>query len=198
MQHTRMSGRPPWRAFAGSRAAAGVAFGWGLAEATLFFVVPDVWIGLLALCGWRAGVRAAAWAVVGAVIGGLVMYGVGAAVEPERSARLLDAVPAISGPMIERVEEETRRRGAGAMVTGPPRGMPYKIYARTAGVQGGSLPAMLLWTVPARSVRFLLVAGAAALGGRLAGRWLPAGRVVPLYLLVWVVFYVGYFGVQGF
>ena len=88
--------RRSWVGFAGSRRAAAIAGGWGLAEATLFFVVPDVWIGLLALFGWRAGLRAVALAVAGALLGGALMYGVGAGVEPDRSGGLLDAVPAVS------------------------------------------------------------------------------------------------------
>ena len=116
-----MGTRRSWEAFARSRGAAAIAFGWGFAEATLFFVVPDVWIGLLALFSWRAGLRAVAWAVMGALLGGALMYGVGAQLPPDRSARLLDAVPAISPGMIERVEEEMRERGPASMLLGPLR-----------------------------------------------------------------------------
>lgn len=63
-----------------------IAFGWGFAEVTFFFVAPDVWIGLLALFNLRAGLRAVAWAVFGALLGGTILYTVGAQVEPTRSA----------------------------------------------------------------------------------------------------------------
>ncbi|MCE3289658.1 MAG: hypothetical protein K0R83_1670, partial [Caulobacter sp.] len=44
---------------------------WGVAEATLFFVVPDLLIGYLALTrGFRAGAWASLLAATGAVIGG--------------------------------------------------------------------------------------------------------------------------------
>lgn len=193
-----MQGR--WRTFARSRMASAIACGWGLAEATLFFIVPDVWIGLLALRDWRAGLRAAGWALAGAMVGGAVIYGVGAGLAPERSARLLDAVPAISAPMILRVEEEVRARGPASMVRGPLRGTPYKIYARSAGVQGQPLTAVLLWTVPARSGRFLLTALLSALAGWLGRRWLGPrpGWLVGFYTLSWVGFYTFYFWVYGF
>lgn len=189
-----------WEEFAGSRKAATVAVGWGFAEATLFFVVPDVWIGLLALFSRRAGLRAVAWAVVGAMIGGTIMFGVGARLESERSARLLDAVPAISPAMIERVEGETRQHGPASMMWGPLRGTPYKIYARTAGLQDRSLAAVLLWTVPARGVRFvsiaLLAAGCGWMARRLIGR--KPGWLLGLYVVAWTAFYAGYFWTYGF
>jgi membrane protein YqaA with SNARE-associated domain len=182
-----------------SRMAAVVAICWGFAEATVFFVVPDVWIGLLALFSWRAGLRAVAWSVLGAVTGGALVYVAGARLERDRSAKLLDAIPAISPAMIARVEDEMRQRGPSSMLLGPLRGTPYKIYARSAGLQRQPLGATLLWTIPARGARFLLIALAAAGFGSLVRRRTlrPRWRLVP-YLLAWVVFYAGYFRKYGF
>jgi membrane protein YqaA with SNARE-associated domain len=176
-----------------------VALGWGFAEATIFFIVPDVWIGLLALFSWRAGLRAVIWAVAGALIGGALMYAIGAQVPPDRTARLLDAIPAISPAMIERVEAEMRERGPASMLLGPLQGTPYKIYARTAGMQEQPLIAFLLWSIPARGARFLLVALVAALYGWLVRRITsrPAWLVGP-YVLAWAIFYAAYFRAYGF
>jgi len=188
-----------WEAFARSRSAAVVALGWGFAEATLFFVVPDVWIGLLALFSWRAGLRAVVWAVIGALAGGALMYGVGAQLDRDISARLLDAVPAISLGMVERVEEEMREHGPSSMLLGPLRGTPYKIYARTAGVQEQPLSTVLLWTIPARGARFVLIAAVSALYGWLVRRITSrTGLLLGPYLLAWTLFYVGYFWTYGF
>jgi membrane protein YqaA with SNARE-associated domain len=188
-----------WEAFACSRGAAAVAAGWGFAEATFFFVVPDVWIGLVALSNWRCGLRAAGWSVLGALVGGALMYGAGARLDRERSARLLDAVPAISPAMIARVEAEMTQGGPASMLLGPLQGTPYKIYARTAGLQEQPLGTTLLWTVPARSARFVLVAVAAAGYGALVRRRTSrAGWLVGPYLLAWGVFYAWYFRRYGF
>jgi hypothetical protein len=188
-----------WEAFIHSRSAAIVALGWGFAEATLFFVVPDVWIGLLALFSWRAGLRAVVWAVVGALIGGALMYGVGIQLVRDRSAWLLDAVPAISPGMVERVEAEMREHGPSSMLLGPLRGTPYKVYARTAGLQEQPLSAVLLWTIPARGARFVLIAAVSALYGWLVRRFTSrTGWLVGSYLLAWIVFYVSYFWTYGF
>ena len=47
----------------------------GIAEATVFFIVPDVWISFVALRrGWQAGALAAFFACIGALIGGAIMY----------------------------------------------------------------------------------------------------------------------------
>ena len=194
-----MATRQCWEQFARSRAAAAIALGWGFAEATLFFVVPDVWIGLLALVSWRAGLRAVAWTVIGALIGGALIYAVGAGFAPDRSAHLLAAVPAISPAMIAQVETEMRQRGPASMLLGPLRGTPYKIYARTAGVQDQSLAAVLLWTIPARAARFLLIAGLAALWAHLIRRLTPRPIwLLAPYLLAWTLFYAWYFWTFGF
>ncbi len=185
--------------FASSRVAAAIALLWGFAEATLFFLVPDIWLGLLALFSPRAGLRAVAWAVVGALAGGALMYAAGASLPPARSARLLDAVPAISPEMVARVETEMRQRGPASMILGPLQGTPYKIYARTAGEQQHPLLATLLWTVPARAIRFLLVALAASLAGALARRIaLNPAWLIGLYLLAWTLFYTAFFRRFGF
>jgi membrane protein YqaA with SNARE-associated domain len=188
-----------WEALVQSRRAAVVALGWGFAEATFFFVVPDVWIGLLALFSWRAGLRAVAWAVLGALVGGTLMYEAGAQLDRDRSARLLDAVPAISPGMIERVEEQMRERGPASMLLGPLRGTPYKIYARTAGLQEQPLGAVLLWTIPARGARFVVIAAVATLYGWLSRRITPrTDWLLGPYVLAWITFYAGYFRAYGF
>jgi membrane protein YqaA with SNARE-associated domain len=188
-----------WQARAHSKIAAVVALGWGFAEATFFFVVPDVWIGLLTLFGWRAGLRAVCSAVMGALVGGAVMYRVGAQLDRDRSARLLAAVPAISPAVVARVEAEMREHGPSSMMLGPLRGTPYKIYARTAGVQGHPLGTVLLWTIPARGARFFLLAAVAGLYGWLVRRITRRmGWLLGPYLLAWALFYVRYFRTYGF
>jgi membrane protein YqaA with SNARE-associated domain len=175
-----------------------IALGWGFAEATFFFVVPDVWIGLLALFSWRAGLRAVAWAVVGALIGGSLMYLVGAQLDRESAARLLDVVPAVSPKMIERVEDEMRESGPPSMLLGPLQGTPYKFYAWAAGVQAQPLGAVLLWTIPARAARFVLIAVVASIWGSRVRRITPRmDWLFGPYLTAWSVFYASYFWAFG-
>ncbi len=44
---------------------------WGFAEATFFFIVPDVLLTLIALKNWRLATRACLWSLGGALIGGV-------------------------------------------------------------------------------------------------------------------------------
>lgn len=198
-ERPRLASPGVWERLATSRRAAAIAFGWGFAEATVFFVVPDVWIGLLALFSWRAGLRAVTWAIAGALLGGAVMYGAGASLDSESTARFLAVIPAVSPAMIDRVEREMHERGPASMLLGPLRGTPYKLYARAAGVQRQPIAATLLWTIPARGARFLLVAALAAAYGAVDRRFTPrlAWRLGP-YLLAWAVFYTWYFWTVGF
>ncbi|GEM_PF-3959884 len=47
-----------------------VALAWGFAEATLFFIVPDVWLTLVARERLRTGLIASLYSLAGALAGG--------------------------------------------------------------------------------------------------------------------------------
>ncbi|WP_223286581.1 hypothetical protein [Kocuria atrinae] len=128
-----------------------VAAVWGFAEATAFFIVPDVWLSALAMKSPRRGLKCVASATAGAVLGGAVTHAWGAKTGGGRSARALAALPAVSPTMVRRVESDYSAKGYKALLTGPLRGTPYKIYARTNGLLGRPLPRFLLWSVPARA-----------------------------------------------
>ncbi len=188
-----------------------VAFAWGFAEATAFFVVPDVWLSLVALRDPRRALAACGTATAGAVLGGLVTRHWSTRVTAEQSADLLTHIPAIGSAMLLQVDDEVARLGYRAMLNGPRRGVPYKLYARSAGLHGLPAKGLVVWTVPARIGRFLLVAGGTAALARSVRRrgWLAAGT--PLARLVgserraeyavtvaaWMAFYGWYFSVFG-
>ncbi len=163
---------------------------WGLAEATFFFIVPDVLISMPAARGrLRAALMAALAALAGALLGGWLMYSWGAGVSEKVIFGYLDAVPAVSRDMIERAYEAMQTEGARAVLWGPLTGTPFKIYAALAPHASVPLPIFLLISVPARLGRFLLMALTAfALGNVL--RWLLP-RLDPLWAWggFWLVFY---------
>lgn len=171
-----------------------IAFLWGLAEATLFFIVPDVYLGFVALLHWRKGLLAILAAVAGAMIGGAIMYTLAAA-NGVAINQLLVRIPLISPEMVHTVAEQMRGSGLVAMVSGPLQTIPYKIYAAQAGQQHLPLIPFLLVTIPARLERFLPVAlGSAALGTafkRFVQRHTPL--VIAAYGLMWVAVYVLYY-----
>lgn len=169
---------------------------WGFAEATLFFIVPDVLLTAIAVWrGRRAALRATAWTIVGAVVGGALIYG-WAARDQAGAVALIDRLPAISPAMIVGVSDALDRMGAGAMAIGALSGVPYKIYAAMASQAGIPLWIFLAVSIPARALRFLLVVVAAdAISRRLAGR-LDLRRRIGVLAAVWFAFYGVFFTIM--
>ena len=185
--------------FASSRGAQVIAFAWGFAEATLFFLVPDVFVTLIAIRALKPALRATLLALAGALAGGAIMYAFG--LEAPGSARVfLDYVPGISSELVARVERQVGDGGLLAVLLGPAKGIPYKIYAVEWGARGGDLVTFLLISIPARYARFVLT----AIGARFMARVLAplTGRrtkvEVLLYAFFWVAFYSFYFARLGF
>lgn len=174
------------------------AFTWGFAEGTFFFLVPDIWLSHLALVSPKRAFAASVPTLIGALAGGAATYTWARRIPEEESRRLLASLPAISTAMVDTVDAELSR-GLHTMVLGPLRGRPYKIYARSAGVRGEGLLPFLLWSIPARLPRFLLVTGGtvlAARGGRKALGDRPWLEKV-LFAAAWTAFYAWFFSTVG-
>jgi len=169
-----------------------LAFLWGLAEATLFFIVPDVLLTLLALFDLKLALWGAIFSLAGALIGGASMYLWG----KSRFASALKAVaalPGISLALIEREKKSLLQKGPWAIALGPLKGVPYKIYAICAPSSGISFSRFLLISIPARGSRFLLSIFAADLLFHHAG-WTTALEVqIGILAVFWTAFYVWYF-----
>ncbi len=174
-----------------------VALLWGFAEATLFFIVPDVGLSAIAVGrGRRPALWAAGWAAGGAVLGGAIMH-VWGAVDPDGAIAALDRLPAISAAMIAGAGDELARQGPAAVVIGGVSGVPYKIYAVLAEAAGLELSLFLLISIPARAGRFFLVVLVADwLGRRLAHRLALRWRYVAL-ATAWLAFYGLYFAAMA-
>jgi membrane protein YqaA with SNARE-associated domain len=142
-----------------------VAFLWGLAEGTLFFIIPDVYILFVALFHWRRGLLVTLASVAGSLVGGALMYAL-AAQDGTAMTALLTHIPLISPQMVETVALRMQTDGLVGMVDGPVQGIPYKVYAVQAGRQSLPFLLFLLMTIPARLERLLpLTLGGAVCGG---------------------------------
>lgn len=167
-----------------------IAFVWGFAEATAFFIVPDVYLGFVALFNWRRGLSAMIAALIGAVVGGSVMY-ILAMNNPSGLNMFLTRVPLIDSTLVNDVANKMRADGLITLLNGPLRGTPYKIYAAQAGEQSLSFLYFLLMTIPARLERFLPVV--LVFGG--IGKWFGTfcekytKFVVGNYALMWGLIY---------
>jgi membrane protein YqaA with SNARE-associated domain len=170
------------------------AFIWGVAEATLFFFVPDVLLSYIGLTrGIKAAARASIIAALGAVVGGVVMY-LWSAGDPTAAREAVLAVPAISEEMVGRAAEAMRGDWFGATMLGPLSSTPYKVYAILAPHAGAApLPLFALASIAARLPRFLIVGCGVALIGQGLRRWLGDRQLLWVLAGAWLLFYAVFF-----
>lgn len=169
---------------------------WGVAEATVFFIVPDVLLSRVALRDRRSALVACLWASVGAVSGGILIWFLGNQ-NPDAVRSLFVALPAIDSAMVANVRAQMTNLGAAAVFIGPATGTPYKIYAlEAAGAGLGILPFVLI-SIPARLARFVLVSLLAAAASRVLLKRLSLNTVYALHAATWIGFYAAYFSLMS-
>jgi membrane protein YqaA with SNARE-associated domain len=174
------------------------AAAWGLAEATLFFIVPDVLLSWLAAFRPRLAWPAVVACLAGALAGGALMY-LAAADAPGRMRALLEAVPAVSGALVSETGAALEADYGRKMLSAGFSGVPYKILAVESGAQAQGLAAFLGWSVLARLHRWVLVVLIArgvtsAVRARVAN---PDRFLWGLWAALWSIVYVVYFSVMG-
>lgn len=173
------------------------SFAWGMAEATLFFIVPDVLLSYIGLKhGPRSAVMASLFAAAGAAVGGGVMY-MWSALDPVAAYAAALALPAISEQMAAAAESAMRDNWFVAVLLGPIAGAPFKLYAMLAPHQPDiSLARFVVAAIPARLPRFLIVSVGVAILGRLLTPRLGERQRLQLLLGAWAVFYLLFFALM--
>ncbi|MEP2704754.1 MAG: hypothetical protein ABJQ71_12285 [Roseibium sp.] len=169
---------------------------WGFAEATLFFIVPDVLLTSLALNSFRKAVLAALAAAMAATIGGLLVW-LGAHWFPVEIKAVLLAVPGISENTFSSVQALLKSGAFSGMLQGAFSGMPYKIFAAEAGSTDINPVLFAILTPIARLPRFLLLSVAAWTLSWAVGTRMATKSKLRSALVLWCVFYFGYFSVIG-
>ena len=178
------------RAFAGSPLAIIAAGLWGYAEATRFWLIPDILLVWVALNRPRSVLPSVIATTVGATIGGVRMH----RHAREERARLTQ-IPGINDAMLDDAHERFASQGWPAVVRAPLDGIPYKVYATESALAGKGLADLIAWTPFARSWRFFLSAVVAALIGRVFSRSVQRreGRWFVGTIGFWIVVYARYF-----
>lgn len=177
------------------RRATLASFAWGLAEAILFFLVPDIVVGATALAEPSRWWRPAMAAIAGALIGGPALY-LASSMNPDIASAMLATVPGIPDSMVMSAASDLVAQGGRAMVDAPFAGIPYKVFAAEAPAAGVALWAFLCWSIPARAIRIIPIAALTALAGRvIVALRVPIRAGLVLYACVWIAIYVGYFTV---
>jgi membrane protein YqaA with SNARE-associated domain len=192
VEEVELGRQPRWVGWLDGMPGVVLAFFWGLAEGTFFFVVPDVMISLAALLRPGRAWRHLVSAIVGAVLGGALLFNW--SVQSPASARgAVARVPFVTAQMFERVHASYQAHGMGAVFRGPLTGTPYKIYAVEAPEFQGRT-AFLLATVPARGERFLVVWIVFGVAGTPLRRYFgrTASQLALRHGIFWVVFYAFY------
>ena len=169
------------------------AFAWGAAEASLFFIVPDVLISWVALKhGWRAALLAVVACVTGAGLGGAAVHAWSAHC-PVAAARAVEAVPAVAAGAVARAEAEMRRGWFRAALGGSFRGAPYKVWSAAAPAAGVGLGPWTAAAGPVRAPRFLIIGLLfSSLGVVLRPRLRPRFLLGLLFAGGWSAFYLGF------
>jgi membrane protein YqaA with SNARE-associated domain len=166
---------------------------WGVAEATLFFIVPDVLLTFVVVrSGLRQGLVLAVVAAAFASLAGLGMW-FWARSDPATARHVMLLVPAIGPDLLARAQHEMAAGWPLHLVTGAMTGVPYKLYAVEAGAQGIDPLLFMPMSFVARLSRFVLTAVLMALG-----RWTLENVKRPewayaAWALAWFATYAFYF-----
>jgi uncharacterized membrane protein YeaQ/YmgE (transglycosylase-associated protein family) len=169
------------------------AFLWGLAEATVFFLAAEILVTWLALANPLRALRAALFALLGAVIGAAILYVWGGR-DPFSAMTLLSALPTLGPESMSAAEEALMTHGLWALPDGvlsPATGKAHAIYAQALGI--GIAPFLAVYAL-ARAARLLLAGCVTACVGGMLQCFLPRKVVVALWALVWaVILWAAYF-----
>ncbi|WP_438483559.1 YqaA family protein [Oleiharenicola lentus] len=171
---------------------------WGFAEATFFFVVPDVLTSRLVLKRARVGFLACLASLVGALLGGIVLFYVGSQSGLRADAlTAIDYVPGVSPAIIAKAQAGLAEHGLVALFVGVLSGIPYKLYALQTPLVGLAFGDFLIASAVARLSRFVLVTGLSWLTGATVFHNLSAQAKLRIHAGAWAVFYAVYFWRMG-
>lgn len=172
---------------------------WGFAEATFFFIVPDLLLtASILFFGVAFALRLAGVTAIAAVAGGIVMYFWGA--HNDAPTEFLLSIPLIGEDLLMRAAAEMRGEGEHAwplsLGLGAISGAPYKLYAVEAGVLGIDPFLFSIVSFFARSARFVLAIGITGLGFALAERLGLKAMRGPGLALAWAAIYIFYAAIR--
>lgn len=176
-----------------SKNAFAVAMLWGFAEATFFFVVPDVFFCFTALLSPMIGIAHGLVSMIGTIAGGFLMYHL-AVLDPEMMHRFLLSIPGIPEGMIKEVSTNLHTDGLKALLIAPMKGIPYKIFAVESGIMQIDLTKFFFMTLPSRLQRIFFLCLIVGVVSRVFRKSIEryTQRWCFFYVLFWIGFYCVY------
>ena len=169
-----------------------LAFLWGLAEASFFFIAAEVPVTLMALRDPVRALRMGLLATLGATIGAAALYLWGAR-DAFGSMTLLSALPGLSPDIINAAEEALQRDGLAAIPAGvlsPATGKAHAILAHDLGIGFVGFIAVF---AAVRLLRMALAGCVAFCLGGLLQNFLSRRIVILLWALAWAAIYARIF-----
>jgi hypothetical protein len=170
---------------------------WGVAEATLFFIVPDV---LLTAAVIRFDLRTALYlSVVAALFASLAGLGMWLWSNNDAAyARdIMLWVPAIGPDLLSHARRDMADNWPLHLFIGAITGVPYKLYAVEAGARGINPFFFFLVSFPARLTRFALATGLAAIGREVLAKLKWTRWDYTVLALGWIALYAIYFSIRA-
>lgn len=166
------------RRFAMSPSAVVLCFIWGLAEALVFPIVPDLAVAVLVLAAPRRTLVLAGAAIFGSVTGGTIAYAIGPG--------LLERAPLVTERMIDAASIWMTNEGAEGLRHQPLSGVPYKVFGMQAAEAGLGYGEFLWHSALARGVRIGVIAFAFAGSGVAMRSWVRSRFGLGITAVVWV------------
>lgn len=174
-----------------------IALLWGFAEATIFFIIPDVFLSYIAMTekNIKKVSKVLILTFIGALAGGIIIY-LTAKHNPDIVKNILLAVPSVQPYMLEHVEATMNNHPFTGLISGPIFGVPYKLFAFEAP-NHMSLPIFIIVSIPARLSRFILVSILAYYLSHYLCKILKYKTKLTIWLIVWIFVYTIYFSIHG-
>ncbi|CEA03667.1 hypothetical protein BN1048_02168 [Jeotgalicoccus saudimassiliensis] len=174
-----------------------LVFIWGFSEAVWFFIIPDVILSLHALRTkkFKYVLYANLICVTGAAAGGVYVF-IWSSLDAGRAEAFMTGIPAVHDYMIEHVHRAMTDSILTALITGPLFGVPYKLFAAAAPEYTG-IVLFLLFTVPARLLRFIAVSTVAFVLSSYVFTTLSGRLKIIIWCCVWITVYFIYFSIHS-
>ncbi len=170
---------------------------WGVAEAKVFFIVPDVLLTVAVLrFGFRTGLRLAVVTALFASLAGFVMW-LWAKSDPMSARHTMLLVPAVGVDLLTRAHSDMAGYWPVQLFAGAVTGLPYKLYAVEAGARGINPFAFAAVSFAARLMRFSLSTGLVAIGREVFTKLQWTRWSYAALALVWIALYVIYFDIRA-
>jgi membrane protein YqaA with SNARE-associated domain len=170
-----------------------IALFWGFAEATLFFIVPDVFLCFVSIkYSLRQTFYLTLYALIGAITGGVLIYKLGINY-PETVYKLIVSLPAIDTDMMNEVRNKLQQSALSQMFIGAVTGVPYKVFAFEAGQQLIDLTCFILISIPARLFRWISIIVLVRLLILYLQKRYTAKQITKIFCVFWAIFYAVFF-----